>query len=73
MKLYDVPNVDHPLMLDEDFAATQGYELHSPQSDRTPPPRASKQEWVDFAVSEGADPEHAATLTKSDLIEQYGG
>lgn len=31
-----------------------------------------KQDWVDYAVSRGADPGEAESLTKVDLIELYG-
>lgn len=34
---------------------------------------ASKAEWVGWAVAQGADPTEAESLTKTDLIELYGG
>lgn len=37
-----------------------------------PAQAASKDEWVGWAVSQGADPNDAAALTKTDLIERYG-
>lgn len=33
----------------------------------------SKQAWVDYAVSQGADPGTAASMTKIDLQSRYGG
>lgn len=72
MKLYDVPGVDRPLMLDEDFAAQQGYSEHKPEPD-VPKSSASKAEWVAYAIGSGADADYVATLTKAELVEQYGG
>ncbi len=38
-----------------------------------PPPHAAlKEEWVDYAVEQGADREEAEAMTKADLIEEYG-
>lgn len=34
---------------------------------------APKAEWVDYAVTQGADREGAEDMTKADLIEMYGG
>lgn len=34
---------------------------------------AAKAEWVGWAVASGADPDDAEAMTKSDLIELYGG
>ena len=71
MKLYDVPGIERPLLLDETRAEQLGYSEHV---DTTPPKRnASKQEWVDFAVQQGHDPEDAATWTKTELVTEYGG
>lgn len=42
MKLYDVPNVDHPLMLDEDYAASQGYKEHVDDDDK-PEPKSKRK------------------------------
>ena len=33
----------------------------------------NKPEWVDYAISKGADPAEAEGLTKPELIELYGG
>lgn len=39
-----------------------------------PPPSATKQEWVDYAVSKrGADVHEASAMTKADLMSRYGG
>lgn len=39
----------------------------------TPPARsAPKQEWVDHAVAQGADPAEADAASKDDLIGTYG-
>lgn len=40
--------------------------------DSPPAKSAAKAEWVDFAVSQGADQEEAEAMTKDDLIELYG-
>lgn len=34
--------------------------------------RAAKQAWVDHAAAQGCDPAVAASMTKADLIAQYG-
>jgi hypothetical protein len=39
----------------------------------TPAKSASKGDWVDFAVSQGADREEADAKTKDELIAEYGG
>lgn len=41
--------------------------------DPRPAKSASKSDWIDYAVSQGADRTDAANMTKSDLIEVYGG
>lgn len=38
-----------------------------------PAPADVKQAWIDYAVSQGADPETAAAMTKADLMSRYGG
>lgn len=40
---------------------------------RVPGPAAVKQEWIDYAISQGADPDKAAAMTKADLMSRYGG
>jgi hypothetical protein len=37
-----------------------------------PAVNAPKAEWVGWAVQQGADPDDALALTKSDLIDKYG-
>lgn len=37
-----------------------------------PPQNASKENWVSFAVSRGADPDEAEAMTKAALIETFG-
>ncbi|MDH6199189.1 hypothetical protein M2272_005857 [Mycobacterium frederiksbergense] len=34
---------------------------------------APKAEWIDYAVTQGADREGAEDMTKAELIEMYGG
>ena len=44
-----------------------------PQEDGQPPrPAASKQEWIDWAVSQGANDVDAMNATKQQLMETYG-
>jgi hypothetical protein len=71
MKLYDVPGVDRPLLLDEDFADELGYSEHVDDSS-APSARSSKAEWVEYAISQGADPEDASSMTKTELVDTYG-
>jgi hypothetical protein len=54
--------------LDADQIAVQ-----TPELPVEPPAKvATKEIWVEFAVSRGADRAEAAALSKSDLIELYG-
>lgn len=39
---------------------------------KRPPVNASKDEWVGYAVSQGASVDDADAMTKADLIEKYG-
>lgn len=39
----------------------------------SPSPGSPKQEWVDYAVSQGADVHAAGGMTKADLMSRYGG
>jgi hypothetical protein len=41
-------------------------------TDGPPKPAASKQEWIDWAVSQGAEWVTATNSTKQQLMEQYG-
>lgn len=45
-----------------------------PQQESEGPPKeyATKSDWVDWAVSRGADRDEAESLTKNELIELYG-
>lgn len=40
---------------------------------KAPGARASKAEWVAWAVAQGATPDEAEGLTRQDLIDAYGG
>lgn len=71
MKLYDVPGYDRPLMLSEEHAALLGGTEHE-LSTEMPPRNANKPAWVDFAITQGADPAVAEAMTRADLIEQLG-
>lgn len=42
------------------------------EEDSAPAKSASKGDWVDYAVSQGADREEAESSTKEQLIEAYG-
>lgn len=64
-------NVDDE-QLEQLKAAKMVTEGSSRTVDGAPPKNASKEEWVDFAVANGADPDEAGNLSKNDLIAQYG-
>lgn len=72
MRYYDVAGYDRPLLLTEEHAESLGATEVASTHVR-PNGRASKQEWADYAVGQGADPTVVAGLTRADLIEQYGG
>jgi hypothetical protein len=38
-----------------------------------PAPHQNKQAWIDWAISQGADPDTANAMTKADLMSRYGG
>jgi hypothetical protein len=46
----------------------------APAAERAEPPKTadSKQDWVDYAVSRGADSSEADGMTKAELTEKYG-
>lgn len=45
-----------------------------PEAEAEPPKHyAAKSDWVDYAVSQGADRDEAESSTKDELIELYGG
>jgi hypothetical protein len=44
-----------------------------PEAEAGPPAQAdNKATWIDWAVSQGADPDEAEALTKAELVEFYG-
>lgn len=62
---------DHgPLGLSDPGSADRGRAEAGEAS--APAKAASKAEWVDYAVSQGADREEAESQTKAGLVEQYG-
>lgn len=48
-------------------------EFSEEDDDKAPAKSANKDEWVAFAVSQGADQAEAESSTKDDLIAKYGG
>ena len=50
-------------------------DAETPQAEELPVPRPSdpKQSWVDYAISQGATEDQAASMTKNDLMSRYGG
>lgn len=70
MKLYNVTGYDHPLQLSEEHAELLGAtEVRAVQ---VPAKSATRQEWADYAVSQGTAPEVLEGLTRAQLIETYG-
>lgn len=68
--LYDVPGYARPLRLSADHAeALGGTEV---QPVERPNKTATKAAWVEYAVSQGADPANAEAVTRADLIARYG-
>lgn len=53
--------------------APRSSEQTAEQPGSAPAKSASKAEWVDFAVSQGASRDDAEGHTKEQLVEQYGG
>jgi hypothetical protein len=45
----------------------------TPDETDAPAKSANKAEWVDYAVSQGADPSEAESSTKDELVAAYGG
>lgn len=43
-----------------------------PADDGKPATSDRKADWIDWAVAQGADRDHAEAATKADLVEQYG-
>lgn len=50
-----------------------GHPAAGPVTAEAPAPSAVKQDWIDWAIAQGADPELAAAMTKADLMSRYGG
>ena len=71
MKLYDVNGYDKPLMLSDEHAERIGASEHQIET-RMPARNALKQQWVDYAVGQGVDPVVADSMTRTELVEQYG-
>jgi len=54
-----------------DAAAASGEAEAGPPS--PPAPHDNKAKWIDYAVSQGEDPDTAPAMTKADLMSKYGG
>lgn len=52
----------------EEAAQTPGTDT----GETSPPPSASKQDWILYAVRQGADDDTVGNMTKQQLMEQYG-
>jgi len=55
-----------------------GLAVAAPEGGEEPPqlapmPHDIKQRWVDYAISQGEDPDIAPNMTKADLMSKYGG
>lgn len=72
MRYYHVDGYDHPLLLSEAHADLLGA-TEVGTSTKPPARSASKAEWIDYAITQGADPLLADTATRAELIELYGG
>jgi hypothetical protein len=70
-RLYDVPGYDRPLRLSADHAEALG--ATEMEAVERPNKTATKAAWVEYAVSQGADPANAESSTRADLIDRYGG
>jgi hypothetical protein len=44
-----------------------------PVQDDPPKPADPKQDWIDYAVSQGMGADQAAAMTKADLMSRFGG
>ena len=63
-----------PEMVSEPSATGQPEIVPEPEIELSEPaPGDSKQSWLDYAVSQGASPGEAATMTKAQLMQAYGG
>ncbi len=66
-----VVNVDDDRVMDrtwEPFDGDQGV----PADSEAPAQSAKKADWVDYAVSQGADRGESEASTKDDLVHQFG-
>lgn len=70
MKLYDVDGYDTPKLLSEAHAELLGGREHA--DDVRPAKSARVAQWRAYASSLGLDADVAATMTRAELIEQYG-
>jgi len=57
---------------DEEAAPDGPVENFAPLPPAPPAPADPKQSWVDYAVSQGMDPDTAAKMTKADLQSRFG-
>lgn len=57
----------------EKVSGSPAVEDDDDSGDGVPLRAAPKAEWVDYAISKGADSEEAEASTKAELIELYGG
>lgn len=74
MKLYDVDGHDQPLMLSDEHAELIGATEHAAEhADERPTRNALKSEWIDYAISQGGDPAVVESMTRVEIVEQYGG
>lgn len=75
--LYALPE-DQPDSLSEGATSNQA-DLDLPPADKpagdggAPAKNATKDEWVDHAVAQGADRDEAESMTKAELVDTYGG
>lgn len=70
--LYDVNGYPRPLRLSPEHAEVLGATPHAVPA-QAPGNRASKAEWVDYALGQGADAATVDGLTRAQLIASYGG
>lgn len=72
MKLYDVEGYERPLLLSDEHAEQIGATAHVVET-TVPTRNANKQAWSDYALSQGADPSAVEQMTRTQLIDTYGG
>lgn len=71
MNYYDVPGYDRPLFLSEEHAELIGGKLHEVTATQ-PSRNATRAEWADYALAQGADPASVDTMTRTQLIDTFG-